>query len=441
MLMRNGRLFGGTGLLLCFSLGMVACGSDSGSSKASNDGDGSTSTSGGQRDNIVEIFSWWTQPGEIEALQSLFDLYKQDNQGARIFNAAEQSGTQAKEVLTQRLEDDDPPDLFQENAGDLRIRVQTDASKYLPLDDLFDEHGWLANFTPEVITDVSVDGHIYGMPVNLHRENALFYNMQVFEAHGLTAPTTLDEFWAVCDELKSEGVTPVVTSYQGWILRIMFNSLAMGAMGPEAYHEYFTGNAAPDDESLDAALAAFERVMNDYINDDAGDEDFGWTEAAQAMFDGDAAMFFHGDWAKGYVQQLGWTPGVDFGAVGAPGASDLFLYGTDTFAMPAGGPNPDGALRFLETVASREGQVAFNAIKGSSPVRLDIDESDLDPVAAHTLGDLADASLRMPVPTWLDVNDVYGGTVADYDQAFARYAVDRDLDELKAFFVDTYPGH
>jgi len=428
------QFFSGT-LLACLNLGLIGCSSDSGSSA-----DDASATSGGQNDDAVEIFSWWTQPGEIEALQSLFDLYKEDNAHSNIFNAAEASGTEAKEVLTERLEDNDPPDLFQENAGDLRRRVAADPSKYVPLTDLFVEHGWEEAFTPEVLMDVSVDGDIYGMPVNLHRENALFYNMQVFAAHDLEAPTTLEEFWQVCEALKEAGVTPVVTSYQGWILRIMFNSLAMGAMGREAYHDYFTGAADPEGDSLDPALDAFARVLDEYVNDDAGDDEFGWTQAAQAMFDGDAAMFFHGDWAKGYVQQLGWTPGVDFGAVGAPGASDVFLYGTDTFAMPAGGPNPEGAIHFLETVASPEGQIAFNAIKGSSPARLDLDLDDLDPVAAHTLSDLAGAELRMPVPSWRDIDDVYEGATPDYDTAFAQYAVDRDRGKLKAFFVSTYPG-
>ena len=427
----------GQGLLFCLGLTLVGCGSDSSGDGTSN----SSSTTGGQDEDIVEIFSWWTAPGEIEALQSLFDLYKERNAGAQIFNAAEQSGTMAKEVLTQRLVDNDPPDLFQENANDLRRRVEVDAAKYAPITSLFEENGWMDHFTPEVLADVTVDGEIYGLPVNLHRENALFYNKQIFADNNLEPPTTLEEFWQVCDALKGAGVTPVATSYQGWILRIMFNSLAMGAMGREAYQAYFTGEAAADDASLDAALAAFERVLNDYTNDNAGDADFGWTEAAQAMFDGDAAMFFHGDWAKGYVQQLGWTPGVDFGEVGAPGASDVFLYGTDTFAMPVGGPNPEGAAHFLATVASPEGQVAFNAIKGSSPVRLDVEQSDLDPVAAGTLQDLADAALRMPVPLWLDVNDVTNGETDNWDTAFNQYTEHRDLARLKAFFVDTYPGH
>jgi len=94
---------------------------------------------------------------------------------------------------------------------------------------------------PDVINDVKVDGRIYAMPVNIHRENALFYNKQIFADHHLTPPTTLAEFLTVCATLKAAGITPVATAYQGWILRIMFNSLAMGSMGTDAFHGFILG--------------------------------------------------------------------------------------------------------------------------------------------------------------------------------------------------------
>lgn len=62
----------------------------------------------------VEVFSWWTAPGEAEALQSLMDLHREHYPGARIFNAATtpevlSGGLQAKELLQQRLEAGEPP--------------------------------------------------------------------------------------------------------------------------------------------------------------------------------------------------------------------------------------------------------------------------------------------------------------------------------------------
>jgi glucose/mannose transport system substrate-binding protein len=229
--------------------------------------------------------------------------------------------------------------------------------------------------------------------------------------------------------LKAAGVVPLATANQGWILRIMFNSLALGRMGSQAYHDYFSGQNLSDTTGLRQAIDLFAEVVENYVNLDAGDEGFGWTNAAQAVYNGDAAMFLHGDWVKGYFLQLGWSGESDFGVVGAPGASDFFLYGVDSFALAKGARNLAGALSFLTTVASPAGQVAFNRIKGSSPVRRDVARGDLDALGRETLNDLEKARFRMLVrsrPAWED--------------AMAAFSRDHDRAALLRAFVEAPPG-
>jgi glucose/mannose transport system substrate-binding protein len=103
----------------------------------------------------------------------------------------------------------------------------------------------------------------------------------------------------------------------------------------------------------------------------------------------------HGDWAKGYLVNLGWTPGVDFGVSGPPGASDLFIYGVDTFALPKTAPHPERAREFLAVVGSKDGQVNFNKMKGSTPMRTDVRDR-LDSASQQSLDDLANAKVRLP---------------------------------------------
>jgi glucose/mannose transport system substrate-binding protein len=231
----------------------------------------------------------------------------------------------------------------------------------------------------------------------------------------------------VCEALKADGVTPIAPSYQGWILRIFFNSLAMGSMGAEAYHDFMSGGTR-DDAALNTAIDLFSDVLDNYINEDAGDADFGWTNAAEAVFDGRAAMFLHGDWAKGYYVQLGWTPGIDFGVLGAPGASNLFWYGVDTFSLPVGAPNPAGANDFLATIGSLEGQVAFNRLKGSTPVRPDVPRAQLDSEGRVTLDEFQNAAYRMAV-----VNK------DSWDTALLEFAMTRDKKALFQAYVDNPP--
>jgi len=406
------------GIALVLALAVGGCGSD---------GSAPPPTNQTPEEVQVELFSWWVNPGEAEALQALMDLNKEVHPNERIVNAAEASGTDAKQELSDRLAADDPPDLFQQNAHDMRQFVADNPGKVEQLDDIFTADNLSDVVVAEVLSDVTVDGHVYSMPVNIHRENALFYNKRVFADHDLAPPTTLADFFAACETLKAAGVTPVATSYQGWIIRIMFNSLAQGTFGAEEFGAQWNG-AAMDETKLGEAIDNLNRVLTDYSNDTAGDMDFGWTQAADMVFEGDAAMFFHGDWAKGYFVQKGWEPNEDFGVVGAPGAANMFWYGVDVFAMPVGGPEPDAARDFLRTVASIDGQVGFNTVKGSSPMRLDVPNVRLDTMGQEVLLDLQEAQVRSLVRN--------PGT---YDPAFGAYAVDRDKDVLMQVFRDDPP--
>jgi glucose/mannose transport system substrate-binding protein len=379
------------------------------------------------RRELVELFSWWTAPGEAGALQALIDTHHVTYPGARLFNAAA-SGTEARELLAERLSRHDPPDLFQQNAHDFRAFLADNPGALEPLDAMFDADGLGRVVLPEVVRDLTIDGHIYAMPVNLHRENALFYNRALFAAHGLEPPTTLRGLLDLCATLRALGITPIATSHQDWILRIMFHAIVMGHMGSARYHAYFTGQSPEAAPMLREAIDVFATVLERYTNADAGEEGFGWINAAQAVYNGDAAMLLHGDWTTGYFEKLGWTPNVDFGVVGATGAADLFLYGVDAFAFPRHAPNPRGAREFLGTIASPAGQVAFNRLKGSSPIRTDIDLAQLSPVGRATWNDLEHAAFRMLVrnrPAW--------------DGAFARFAKTRDRDALFRVFVETPP--
>lgn len=406
--------FGLLTLIFSAALGGACGGSDD--DVAPGDGDGDTSGA-----DTVEMMSWWSGPGEAEALAALLEAHEERNPGVNIFNSNESDGTSSELTIEQRLEEGDPPDVFQENIHDIPAILAEFPDSLEPLDDLFEENGWNAVFLPEVLDAITIDGHIYAMPVGVHRENAVFINEDVFSAHDLEAPTSVSELMTVCEALAAEGVTCLATGGQGWIVRIMFLDIVMGTMGGAAFQEFFDGEGDPDDPLFAEAVDSLQMILDSYISPDLWitedcvdfngdaidrclDDNFGWQEASQALFDGDAAMFMHGDWVGGYVQQLGWEAGVDYTVIGAPGASDTFLFGVDTFALPADAANKEGALAFCETIGSLEGQAAFNNIKGSTPVRLDADPELLTPVGKQALEDLNAASVVMGAPTFADMD-------------------------------------
>ena len=72
-----------------------------------------------QGEDSLEVFSWWTSPGEAKALQALFDAFTAANPGVKVVNAtvAGGAGVNAKAVLQTRLQGEQPPDSWQTHVG------------------------------------------------------------------------------------------------------------------------------------------------------------------------------------------------------------------------------------------------------------------------------------------------------------------------------------
>ena len=67
----------------------------------------------------------------------------------------------------------------------------------------------LANVPENILEACRYDGKDYSVPISVN-SYSMFYNTELFEKEGLTYPKTEDEFWTLCDTLKSRGI-PAVT--------------------------------------------------------------------------------------------------------------------------------------------------------------------------------------------------------------------------------------
>lgn len=410
-------------LALGFALLSSACGTGG----VGQDTTSTSSTGAPQAEHEVALYSWWIAPGEAEALQALIDTYKTEFPRARVTNNGAASGNDAKANLDKEI-DSTPPDLFQYNAYYVADFMKAHPGAVKPLDEFFAEPTLHDAVLPDVLGNVTLEGHVYAMPVGLHRENALFYSKQIFAAQKLAPPTTLSEFLDACQKLKAAGIVPVAMGGQGWIMQKMFTQILQGTMGAALFRDFITRVKSPTDPDVKAAFMSaidvFGTVMTTYVDaDQIKNDKVGWTDAAEAVHDGKAAMYLHGDWVKGYFVQLGWSPGVDFGQIGGPGSADLFWYGVDVFGLPEHAPHPTDAHDFLAVVASKEGQVAFNRLKGSTPMRTDV-RADLDPLGQATLDDLVNAKVRVPV-----------FNRGEWDDACLQFSKDGDKEALYQAFV------
>ena len=371
----------------------------------------------GDASGSVEIFSWWTSGGEADALQAIIDLHEERTPDSTVVNAAVEFADKAREQLQQRMEAGAPPDLFQANIGaDLFKWVLLNGSddadaRVEDLTELAEESGWLDAFDPDVLDAASFDGKLYGLPIDVHRINSLFYRKDLFEAYDLTPPTTIEGLLELCESIQSDpdlqAESPTGTmaclglgNKWNWPLSMVtFEMIFPAVAGAEYYESFWLGEKSADDprvaEALDIALQLFcggtdttDCERSTYFNQDSGEVD--WDTGVATLIDKSAMMAPMGDWSKGYLEAEGLEPNVDFGVVPFPGSSGTCVITADTFGLPIGAPNREGAIALLKTMASVEGQIAFNRLKGSVTPRTDIAATEFDAMTQSVMDDFAE---------------------------------------------------
>ena len=72
---------------------------------------------------------------------------------------------------------------------------------------------------------------------------------------------------------------------------------------------------------------------------------------------------------------LGLVPNTDYAWMPVPGTQGVYDFLSDSFDLPIGAKNRDAAIKWLTLCGSKEGQDAFNPVKGSIAARKDSDKS------------------------------------------------------------------
>jgi glucose/mannose transport system substrate-binding protein len=364
----NRRITATVATAAVLGLTLAACGG------GNTGGDGGGGEGGGSQ---VEVFTWWAAGSEKAGLDALVGEFEKQHPGIEFVNGAVAggAGSAAKDLLQTRLQAADPPDTFQAHAG-AELQDYIDAAQIEDVSDLYDEFGLTDAFPADLVDRLSSDdGAIYSIPSNIHRANVVWANPTVLEENGIDPEAQyedLDAWIADLETLDAAGVTPLSVGTT-WTQVHLLETVLLASLGADAYSGLWDGSTDWEGAEVTAALENFETLMG-FTNDDRDGLD--WPEATQMVIDGGAAFNVMGDWAVAAFEEQDKALGTDFTAAPVPGTDGTFDFLADSFTLPVGAPDAEGAKAWLETVGSLEGQVAFNKAKGSIPARTDADPAD-----------------------------------------------------------------
>lgn len=369
------------------------------------------------------VASWWTAGGEAEGLHALFDIYSRRYPGVEIVNAtvAGGAGFVFRAVIKPRLIAGDPPDTFQLHAG-LSVAGYSPLVFLEPLDDLFAAEGWEEVFPTALLELLVYRGHFWGVPVNIHRTNVLWYDRGIFEKHNLTPPRDWDEFFAIAATLREAGIVPIAMGTAGgWEAPHVFETILMSTLGAERYRGLWTGDTSWSDPGVTEALEILKRML-DYAN--PGHPALTWTGAGEYLIAGKGAMLIMGDWANGWFMAKGYE---NYGWAPVPGTQGIFGALSDTFALPRLARNRANALAWLRVGGSREGQIAFNMLKGSIPARTDLTAEEKAQFNEYLRSTIVDWGRDAIVPSVVHGAAAIPSWLTDFNEAITFFLVTEDV--------------
>ncbi|HEY5955955.1 MAG TPA: ABC transporter substrate-binding protein [Polyangiaceae bacterium] len=420
------------GTLMALVLATVAC-SDIATDAGDPDKLGTSDSSDPARQDVIELFTSWVSPGEVNALKALLALHEKSHPNTEVVQPKPGDGAATRLQLEARMAEGLPPNAVQLSLGTGLFKWSGSQPKLDPLQTFLSERLWVDAFYPVILAEASDDGVLYGLPINIHRTNTLFYNRALLQQYGISPPRTLDEFQRACSILSAAGITPIALGSTAWALSLLVHENLLVSFGGAAFYESFWRGEVVNPDKNPHLKNAYAEVLswwkNGWFNKDM--EKITWNEAARRLVsEGNerSAFFIGGDWVKGELEWDGQYKGdQDFGSVPFPGTAGTFIYTSDCIALPTGAHNYAGGTALLETFASREGQVAFNSGKGSIPARQDVPITALDAMQLTTAQDFAAAQSRVLSVSGLLRPDILSNLGAALTQMLRDASTDRGL--------------
>ena len=363
---RKGRLAGLVAATAVAALAVTGCSANAGGSAS-----GSKS---------LEVFSFWTSGSENAALTALFDNYKKAHPGVTVTNGAVAGGggSNGTQVLQSRIAGNDAPPTWQSFPGK-SLATYVKGNLVEDLTPLYKQLGLTSSNVPQSLLDlVTVNGKQYSMITGSHRVNVLWINKAVESKLGIdiSGKLTDTDFMSDLAKAKAAGVDGLCLGDKDiFASALVVESSILAQLGPDDAKKLYAGGLSWSDPRIGKALSNFASVLG-YTN--SNHSALSWDQAVGQFAKGQCLFNVFADSAYGELTKLNLKDGTDFSYVPYPGTDGTFLDVSDSFVVSAkAGASQKNAEDWIKVIGSKEGQLAFNKLKGSTPMRNDVDVSSL----------------------------------------------------------------
>jgi glucose/mannose transport system substrate-binding protein len=378
----------------------------------------------------AEVIHWWTSGGESAAIGVFAKAF--NDAGGQWVDSAVAGGSAARSAAINRIIGGDPSTAALFNTSRQYHEI-IEEGLLNDIDAVAAKNNWDSVLPAPIAKAVKVDGKYYAAPVNIHMPLWIWYSADALAKAGIDKPPeSIDQFFTDLDKLKAAGITPLALGGQRWQENSLFSAVLTNVGGADLWKTVYgdKDEGAIKSEAFRKVIETFIR-LKPYV--DQASPGRNWNDTTALLINNKAGFQVMGDWAKGEFKQAGKEIGKDYGCIPGLRADSPYVLGGDVFVFPkTDKPEQIAAQqKLVEIMTSPEVQVTFNNLKGSIPIRSDVDVTSLDACAQLGMKIMADPARQVPDASQMMEEFVYGSvqdivtelwnTNMSVDDAVARF--------------------
>ncbi len=260
---------------------------------------------------VVEIVQY--KPEAVKAFEALEEKFNATHDDIEL---KIDSPNDAMTILKTRFIREDYPDIIG-IGGDINYSNFLDAEMLM---DISDYEG-LADIkesylrTDKELEFIPLDG-TYAVPYMANAAGVL-YNRDIFEENGWTIPTTLDEFYALCDEIQDAGIQPLYFGFKDtWTCLAPWNAICVDLAPSDICSQVNAGTARFADAYR--PVAEVTQSLLQYAQPDP--YAYSYNDACTAFARGESAMYVIGSYAVPQIKSV--NPDINIDSFVFPGSNN-----------------------------------------------------------------------------------------------------------------------
>lgn len=372
-------------------------GGGNGGGSDTTESDPGSSGGGSQWDTELEVLHGWAGGDGAAAINALIEAFKEEHPDMQTnFQAVGASANvNLNATILRRMVNNNPMSSFANWPGNNLERYR---DHLMDLEaDVWDAEGYKDVMQDRATNLCTFNGKLSAVPIGSHRMNNLFYNISVFEEAGVDAESldSIDALLNGLDTIKQNtDVAPMGQAMVApWTVLQFWAQVLQSQAGVDAYMDFIEGNG--DRAALVESLKVVKEIQQNYITEDASTSSF--TDMGGKMINGEVGCMHQGNWLAGqFRSDDAFNYQEDWDWIAFPGTEGTYGYHIDAFIAPADNPSKEETIAWQKFVGTKKAQITFNNLKGSVPLRTDIDPGELGDFIGMTYEDLTTSDRYPP---------------------------------------------